>query len=183
MRTHVIEATNNQLNWGKFLLGVMDTEWTRVPATPGCETGRPLLEQRGWDRGRDVFVMDLQTREGAVFALGGHAPADLDKHKIWVCPLFEPFLTWLYAQPLADVLAFNLPEWIDLKHVETVELRGYRRPGPKVEREIVHALWHGSTLCGMRAPVVWPAGHSWASREDMERVTCEDCLLAAKAGK
>jgi hypothetical protein len=74
-----------------------------------------------------IFVLDLQTGEGAMFRHGGFARADLNKHKIWVCPLFEPFLEWLYEQDV-DVLSC-LPDTVDLPNAP-FELRGYRRAGP-----------------------------------------------------
>jgi hypothetical protein len=75
------------------------------------------------------IVFDLQTCEGTAFRPGGRAKYDLDKHKIWVCPLFEPFLEWLYKQPQHDDLT-ALPDTIDLPDVPFA-LSGYRRNGPE----------------------------------------------------
>lgn len=88
--------------------------------------GRALLPAIGWDN-RHIIVFDLQTREGASFRPGGYPKADLDKHKIWVCPLFEPFLAWLYQQNLDDLDA--LPSYVDLGSVP-IAMQGYRRSGP-----------------------------------------------------
>lgn len=149
IQTHIIEVTNGA-NWGKFLLGRMDQEWKlrsglfdvarevtddvlgegsyddmHAPSysRPGT---RPLLAQLGW--GRDhLWVLDLQTGEGAFFRPGGLASADLDRHKIWVCPMFEPFLSWLYQQDLGDITA--LPRGIELPDAPAA-LYGYRRSGP-----------------------------------------------------
>lgn len=101
MKSIIIEATSGDGRWGKFLVAKFDTEeWTR---------SRPLLSTRAnfiLNIGRDpscVIVFDLFTGEGALFIPGGLASADLDKHKIRVCPLFEPFLAWLYKQDLTDI--------------------------------------------------------------------------------
>ena len=48
-------------------------------------------------------MLDLQTGEGALVRPYGHAKCDFDKHQVWVCPLFEPFLKWLYEQNLAEI--------------------------------------------------------------------------------
>lgn len=183
MRTHIIEATNKNQNWGKFLLGVLDDEWDRFPETPGCNTGVPLLASlprtRGqkWDRARDVLIMDLQTREAAVFALEGDPRVELERHQVWVCPLFEPFLGWLYSQPVDRVLSLDLPAWIDIPDAKFA-WAGHRRSGAEPiaeKREITHALYQGKTLCGMPAPSTWPPGHKWTHREDVVNITCEGC--------
>ena len=133
METRIIEARNGeQANWGKFLVGRFDIEeWSRRSVLPGADSPLPLLRRVGW-RPDHIFVMDLQTGEGAIFRPKGFAPADLTKHAIWVCPLFEPFLTWLYQQDLSDLN--HLPELVDLD--APFAMSGYRRPGPgKEERE------------------------------------------------
>lgn len=151
MKTKIIEASND-FNWGKFLLGRMDEEWKlrsglfdvarqvtddvlgdgsyddmHAPnyARPGT---RPLLAQLGWGP-EHLWVLDLQTGEGAFFKPGGYAKNDLDKHAIWVCPLFEPFLGWLYQQDLSDLDA--LPACVTIE--ARPALQGYRRPGPDGE--------------------------------------------------
>ena len=96
MKTKIVEATNEHFNWGKFLVGVPDTEWERkveVDGDPGRGHDR-LLARCGWSD-RHIWVLDLQTGEGAYFLPTGMASADIQKHAIWVCPLFEPFLEWL----------------------------------------------------------------------------------------
>jgi hypothetical protein len=125
MKTKIIEATNGPQNWGKFMLGRFDAEWQYRSAVADTPYGS-LLRGVGWT-GEHLLVLDLQTGEGAIFRAGGCAPADLDKHRIWVCPLFEPFLTWLYTQDLADLDA--LPAHVDLPEAEFA-WQGYRRPGP-----------------------------------------------------
>lgn len=125
MITKIIEVTNNDMNWGKFMVMRPDTEWGRKALITGEASKRSLLEQLGWD-GSHVWVLDLQTGEGAWFRAGGSAKADLDKHKIWVCPMFEPFLVWLYGQDLKDLAA--LPDVLNLPDAEFA-VYGYRREG------------------------------------------------------
>lgn len=126
METKFIEATNNNLNWGKFMIGRFTPEEWAYPAALD-PTGRSLIAGRGWSQDH-IMVFDLQTGEGAIFKPGGYAKADLDKHQIWVCPMFEPFLEWLYQQDLRDLA--KLPPSINLPDAE-FSFSGYRRPGQK----------------------------------------------------
>lgn len=131
MKTKIIECTNGPRNWGKFLIGQFDeVEWSRRSVISGMKM--PLLREVGWSPDTDYrLVLDLQTGEGAVFRIGGVASFDLEKHRIWVCPLFEPFLIWLYMQPRPlDLDA--LPEHIDIPEA-MFAYHGYRRPGPSAE--------------------------------------------------
>jgi hypothetical protein len=130
MKTKVIEVTNapEGMNWGKFLLGRLDNEWRLRSAMPDTYH-TPLMAQLGWTRDH-LWVLDMQTGEGAFFRPSGYAKADLDKHAIWVCPMFEPFLTWLYEQDLSDLDA--LPDLVTFTEKEAPSaMRGYRRPGPE----------------------------------------------------
>lgn len=123
MKVTFIEATNGPLNWGKFMLGRFERqEWNYKSEIDG----RSLIGGRGWSPG-DLLVLDLQTGEGAIFSPPGSTHADLEKHRIWVCPLFEPFLKWLYKQDLSDL--DKLPTHVDLPDAEFM-MSGYRRPGP-----------------------------------------------------
>lgn len=133
MKLKFIEATNRVSggsNWGKFGVGRFeDAEWAhpsqiRHDDFLGADMSRTsLLATRGWDR-HHVFVLDLQTGEGAMFRHGGLASSDLNtKHQIWVCPLFEPFLTWLYQQDISDLDA--LPAIVELEAPSS--MHGYRR--------------------------------------------------------
>lgn len=125
MLARYIEATNGPQNWGKFMVARFDADdWSRVSVVSG---DRSLLEAVGWDDAH-ILVMDLQTGEGAIFRHGGMAAADLAKRRVWVCPLFEPFLEWLYRQDLANIPA-KLPPWVDLPQAPFA-LQGYRREGP-----------------------------------------------------
>ncbi len=126
VKLHLIEATSGPRNWGKFAVGRPDMDaWARYSVVDPTAT-RPLLAARGWTL-EHLWVLDLQTGEGAYFRPGGYAPDDLNKHRIWVCPLFEPFLAWLYTQDTTELDA--LPEHIDLPHAE-FQAAGYRRRGP-----------------------------------------------------
>ncbi len=182
MKTRIIEAWNpGPVNWGKFLLGRFDSEWSHRTAIEGGDDLPLLRTHCGW--GNDhLLVLDLATGEGAVFKPGGHAAADLNrKHRIWVCPLFEPFLAWLYEQDLTDLDA--LPATVVLSAAP--QLFGYRRQGgPKgqiildVDPEVegfLEALANGTALGdgsasdaarhlihsaadGMRRPGSWERG-------------------------
>jgi hypothetical protein len=127
--TVFIEVTNGPRNWGKFAVCRFEyEEWGR-PSQVEAELGvdRSLLRACGW--GRDhVWVLDMQTGEGAYLRPGGSASADLMKHQVWVCPMFEPFLVWLYQQDLTDLKA--LPSLVDLPDAPFA-FQGYRRPGPQ----------------------------------------------------
>lgn len=121
MQTKFLEVTNNNQNWGKFLLIRFDHEWEKTSAF----TDRSLLREIGWHP-ENIIVFDLQTGEGARFRPGGLAAADLDKHKIWCCPMYGPFLEWLYTQDLSDLE--KLPNSLDLPNAE-FSMSGYRRKG------------------------------------------------------
>jgi hypothetical protein len=127
MITKIIEATQDKsqgFNWGKFLLGKFDHEWEYTSA---LDKGRPLLSARGWDT-RNILIVDLQTGKGAIFSPHGLASADLKKHAIWVCPMYEPFLEWLYKQDLSDIA--KLPDLVEIPNAPGA-MSGYRRPGPE----------------------------------------------------
>lgn len=126
MRTRFVEAaqTESGPNWGKFLVGLLEPEeWSR-PSVVSCY---PIMAGRGWSR-HGVLVLDLQTGEGAVFHPGGSARADLEKHKIWVCPMFEPFLCWLYdhIEQVMETWFNDLPLLVLLPDAE-FSMQGYRR--------------------------------------------------------
>jgi hypothetical protein len=124
MKTKIIEATNyyhGGMNHGKFLVGKFDEkEFSRRSV---LADKLPLLKFR-WAP-TNVLVLDLETGEGAIFAPHGYAKADLnDKHQIWVCPLYERFLTWLYKQDLTDL--DKLPDVVKIEDPDSA-LYGYRR--------------------------------------------------------
>lgn len=101
-----------------------DSEWEYESQ---MSPGSGLLREVGWNPAQ-IWVLDLQTCEGAAFSPVGLASADLDKHRIWVCPMYSPFLEWLYQQKDLSDLS-NLPSVLDLPDAEFA-LRGYRREGP-----------------------------------------------------
>lgn len=129
MLTKIIEVTNGERNWGKFMLGRPDAEWNRLVRIAEDPVPRTLLSTIGWTR-HHLWVLDLQTGEGACFLPGGMPSADLNKHRVWVCPMFEPFLAWLYQQNLSDLAA--LPDTLDLPDAPFA-FRGYRRKGTQPE--------------------------------------------------
>ncbi len=142
MKLKFIEATNRTvggINWGKFGVGQFEsTEWAytsqlRENDPFGMEISKlGLLEGRGWGQ-HHIFVIDLQTGEGAMFRHGGLASSDLNtKHQIWVCPLFEPFLTWLYRQDVSDLDA--LPGLVELDAPSS--MHGYRRKRTGLPRSL-----------------------------------------------
>lgn len=133
MKTHIVEVTNNDLNWGKLMVCVHDAaEMSYQSQMSPSKFGTPLLRQIGY-AGDEVWVLDLQTGEGARFRPGGLAAADLDKHRVWVCPMFQPFLEWLYANQ--DLIKnWTLPATVNLPHAD-FDFRGYRRPGPPEAQE------------------------------------------------
>lgn len=123
MKTKIIEGTNG-FNWGKFLVGQYNSEeWAKRSEIDGSL----LLRGRGWSEDH-IWVMDLQTGEGLCVRHGGMAVADLNKHKVWVCPMFEPFLIWLYKQKIDDI--DSLPSLVQLEGESS--LAGYRRAGERI---------------------------------------------------
>lgn len=132
MRTQFVEATNG-FNWGKFMIASFEAdEWRREEHVTDEEhpptVPQPLLRGRGWGPDHRLIV-DLQTGEGAIFYphAHGHAPADLDKHRIWVCPMFEPFLAWLYDH--VDEID-DLPPVVEFTEAEAPSaMFGHRRTG------------------------------------------------------
>lgn len=139
MRTRIVEATNGPYNWGKFLVGTFDDAERSRKSVVDASSARPLLAQIGRPY-RSVLVLDLQTGEGAVFdppdwlaedtgpprdeLAARYAKSQLEKHRIWVCPLYDPFLGWLFFQPFPYD---GLPEQVELDAPFSVY--GYRRSG------------------------------------------------------
>lgn len=132
MIAHYVE-TYNDFNHGKFVLlrhGPEDLR--RRSALPGYETTH-ILVGRKWDAD-GTFIADLQTGEGCVFYLEcGSAAVQYtlnQKHKIWVCPMYEPFVCWLadthpeLARGGGDITA--LPSVVELPDAPTA-VAGYRR--------------------------------------------------------
>lgn len=90
-----------------------------------------MLHERGWTP-QHILVLDLQTGEGAIFYPKGYYKVDLnDKHQLWICPLFEPFLKWLYEQDLSDFT--KLPEIVEIDNPDTA-MYGYRRKRKQNEK-------------------------------------------------
>src|SRR5437016_7196347 len=115
MESRFIEVTNGPRNWGKFLvMRFTHEEWeakSQVADPSGLGVSVSLLRAIGWNP-HQLWVLDLQTCEGAAFSPGGLASADLQKHKVWACPMFQPMLEWLYQQDVSDLS--ELPSLVDL---------------------------------------------------------------------
>jgi hypothetical protein len=127
VQVRMIEAVSSQeFNHGKFMLLRWDTELEYRSVVDQ----HSLIHGRGWTSDH-LWVMDLQTGEGACFRPGGIASADLDNHKVWVCPMFEPFLEWLYQQDLTDIT--ELPSLVKLSPEADrhCAMSGYRREGKR----------------------------------------------------
>lgn len=137
MKTKIVEAVQSKdrpSNWGKFLVMVPDDEEWGYESQ--VDPGRGLMQSMGyWGGGDHVWVLDMQTGEGAFFRPGGSAGADLEKHAVWVCPLYQPFLEWLYerCRENGGLDLDSLPEVVELPGAEFA-LRGHRRPGPEEGR-------------------------------------------------
>jgi len=132
VKTRLVEATNG-FNHGKFLLGRLTREWAHASALEPQIVSLPAY--CGWGP-EHLWVLDLATGEGAFFRPGGFAAADLRRHRILVCPLFEPFLEWLYGQDLFDL--DTLPDLVKLPHAPAA-FHGYRRPGPLAAAPVAKA--------------------------------------------
>jgi len=142
VKTKLIEATSYTVgpdgkksffNHGKFMLQRFEAEeWARksiIDERAGVDT--LLVGRCGWSPDH-ILVWDIQTGEGAIFRPGGLASYDLDKHRVWCCPLFLPFLEWLYKQDLSDIA--SLPDFIEIDVKDApFALAGYRRPGPAAQ--------------------------------------------------
>lgn len=141
MKTRFIEAENRRdgqaFNWGKFMVAQFDAEeWERRSGVPEAESARLLLA-RGWTP-KHLLVVDLETGEGAFFLPGGYAKADLDKHQVWVCPMFEPLLNWLYEHWAGDLE--QLPALVTFDYEDAPPaMQGFRRD--RLERAISEAAY------------------------------------------
>lgn len=134
MLTKIVESEHGQGrgNHGKFMLCRFDAdEWSRESRLTTLPYPMNLLGGIcGWGR-ESTWVLDLQTGEGALFRPGGYAHADLDKHAVWVCPLFEPFLEYAWQWVKDGHELWDLPDVVQLPDAPFA-LAGYRRPGPSV---------------------------------------------------
>lgn len=121
-----------------MLIEFDEQEWSlksNLPLPPGADAllkivheSSPMLRSLGWSPNH-IWVLDLQTGEGGHFYPGGYAPADLNKHRIWVYPMYEPFLIWLYQQDLSNIE--ELPRVVEFTEEQAPSaLAGYRRDGP-----------------------------------------------------
>jgi hypothetical protein len=133
VKTRIVEAEHGgRGNHGKFLLGRFTDEWEYRSALEayrqdGNVPPHLLGGVCGWGA-EHVLIVDLATGEGALFLPGGHAGNDLDKRRIWVCPLFEPFVefAWQWVKDGKDL--WDLPPVVLLPDAPFA-VYGYRRPG------------------------------------------------------
>lgn len=138
MDARFLEAGNGG-NWGKFLICRYDAqELTTRSRYPGCEIEpRPLVSLRAPGQ-QMIWVLDLATNEGAAFYVGHvrafDGPLQLNgKHRVHVCLLYEPMLTWLFdfIDHHPDDWWDQLPDYIELD--APGGLYGYRRTGAALE--------------------------------------------------
>lgn len=150
LKLHLVEAVTAGAggNWGKFAVAKWgEEEWNWISALDDPDDPRralglppvPLLKEIGWRSPHLIWVLDLQTGEGALFSPDGYAVDHLERHQIWVCPLFEPFLIWLYRQDLTKL--DQLPPLVELN--APFDFRGYRRIG----RRLTFPVLPGPGVC------------------------------------
>ncbi len=133
MKTHFIEATQrDDFNWGKFLLCQYEpADWAHPVHLPISKSlaSQPQSLLRSRMRDPDgIWCLDIETNEGAYLRWGPRMHLDLnDKHQVWVCPMYEPFLEWLGSQhELGDITM--LPHFLRLD-TDFGAVAGYRRSG------------------------------------------------------
>lgn len=130
-----------------FLVGHFDHE---RECTSQVDGGRFLREEAPGC----FLLLDLGTKEGAVFGLRGHARSDIKKHAIWTSPLFEPMLTWLRNQFAQGVTLSDLPALVDLPGNEATE--SHRHEGP-MDALVKAALKSPDKEVQAAARAVWTA--------------------------
>jgi hypothetical protein len=96
----------------------------RLDRVPGAD---PAPAPPRWNTS-NILVLDLETKEGLVLPSNTYNPLGLldDKHDIWVCPMFRPFLVWLCLQEYTSVT--ELPDFVALPTDES-EMFGHRANG------------------------------------------------------
>ena len=131
MITHFVEVTDG-FAYGKFLVCRMTGEelstWSAMPEAP---EGQRLLTYGGRRRfnERTTLVIDLQLGTGLAWPLSDgligmrhytreHFDRDLAPH---VCPMYLPFVLWLYeqgkwARGAGDIT--EIPRYLDLRTAE-----------------------------------------------------------------
>jgi hypothetical protein len=136
VKSKFLEVTN-KANWAKLQL--LQWEPSDLARPSLVQKGKVLLNAVQVRRGdaadplTAVFVRDLQTQEGCEFYPSPEADCktQLDMHRVWVCPLFYPFVSWLFANYQGDVT--SLPDLVELADSKKQEYQGYRRPGEEME--------------------------------------------------
>lgn len=126
MKYKFVEATqSDHFNYGKFMVSSFDEDDFAYQSK--IVENHSLLIVCGWEINRFLMVTDLQTGEGAIFLVrkGASVKMDLENHKIWVCPMYEPFLQWLYDYYDGNI--DNIPSYLEIE--AEAFIYGYRRPG------------------------------------------------------
>lgn len=112
MDAKIVEVVSGMC-WGKLLVARLGVdEWSHLSQV---DEGRPVLSPLRHSP-EDLLVLDLATREAALFTPQAHGNPreDLRKHQIVVNPLFGGFLAWLYKQPQPLDLA-SLPALVEIE--------------------------------------------------------------------
>lgn len=119
MDIHFYEVTNGP-NWGKLAVGTFERhEWEYVSHV----AAEPLLARLGHGPSTRLFL-DLATGEGALFDCSQGLLPQLARHKIWVCPMFEPGLTEFAKHDIH----WDPDEWRPHVDVQTLfQFEGFRR--------------------------------------------------------
>lgn len=158
MIVQFIEATQkiDQFNHGKFMVArFIGDEITAKSALPDY-TEHSLWNLGGLRKLRPgmTLVLDLQTGEGAGFSLEPHGAGqtaarsalyELEKHELWVCPMFPPFLGWLFAQGMGGIKGDirTLPRYVELDTLDGALYRprsGRHEAADKMQEAIREAL-------------------------------------------
>lgn len=136
MLSKMVEVSD-QVNWAKLMVSQFDNDELAYKSRVDTEA-KSLLEavaarrKEYWGEAQQKrLVVDLQTDEGAWFLPHPERDpkVDLDRHQIWVCPLFYPFLQWLYRTNPVHVS--GIPDVVELDPDDVIKFQGYRRPGPQ----------------------------------------------------
>lgn len=112
MITKLIETTD-MFNHGKFLVGQMEGfELTQYLAIK--DDGRQLSHVLHASPSK-FWVLDCATCEGAFFDFSNDAYYQLERHQVWVCPMFPLFLEWAFEKFKQEPNVLNWDSLVNLK--------------------------------------------------------------------